>query len=108
MNRLARCISRSLGTAAATVFALGSTTMVLPGTAMAQDEALELGVIDLVARDRDELLAAANGRTVKVGGEPWVLELEGAEVRVIEMTPLTRLFNFLASPDIAEIGRAHV
>jgi membrane-bound serine protease (ClpP class) len=30
-----------------------------------------------------------------------VLRLVGAEVRVIEMRPLTRLFNFLASPDVA-------
>jgi membrane-bound serine protease (ClpP class) len=69
--------------------------------AVAQDEALELGVIDLVARDRDDLFAQLEGREVVVAGEPRVLHLADAEVRVIEMRLLTRLFNFLASPDIA-------
>jgi membrane-bound serine protease (ClpP class) len=38
---------------------------------------------------------------VKVDGAPWVLEVVGAEERPIEMDLLTRLFNFLASPDVA-------
>ena len=69
--------------------------------AIAQDEALELGVIDLVARDRADLLAKIDGRTVEIGDESRVLAVAGAQVRVIEMTALTRLFNFLASPDVA-------
>jgi membrane-bound serine protease (ClpP class) len=69
--------------------------------AIAQDEALELGVVDLVAADRGELLRALDGREVLVAGEARTLQLEGAEVRAIEMTPVTRLFNFLASPDVA-------
>jgi membrane-bound serine protease (ClpP class) len=69
--------------------------------AIAQDEALELGVVDLIASDRAELLEKVDGREVVVDGETVTLEVAGAEVRVIEMTALTRLFNFLASPDIA-------
>jgi membrane-bound serine protease (ClpP class) len=69
--------------------------------AIAQDEALEIGVIDLVARDREDLFAQLEGREVVVAGEPRVLRLADAEIRVIEMRPLTRLFNFLASPDVA-------
>jgi membrane-bound serine protease (ClpP class) len=42
-----------------------------------------------------------DGREVLVAGEARTLQLEGAEVRAIEMTPVTRLFNFLASPDVA-------
>jgi membrane-bound serine protease (ClpP class) len=69
--------------------------------AIAQDEALKLGVIDLVAEDRADLLEQIDGMEIAVGGESVVLDLSGAEIRVIEMTGLTRFFNFLASPDVA-------
>jgi len=68
--------------------------------AVAQDEALELGVIDLIAEDRSDLLAKIDGMTVRVGGIEQKLDLANAEVRMIEMPPLTRLFNYLASPDM--------
>jgi membrane-bound serine protease (ClpP class) len=69
--------------------------------AIAQDEALELGVIDLVAADRADLLEQIDGMEIEVEGEQVTLDLDGAEVRVIEMTGMTKFFNFLASPDIA-------
>jgi len=69
--------------------------------AIAQDEALELGVIDLVAPDRETLLREIEGREVELAGRPVKLELAGAELRQIEMTPLTKLFDKLASPDVA-------
>jgi membrane-bound serine protease (ClpP class) len=69
--------------------------------AIAQDEALELGVIDLVADDRADLFAKIDGMTVDLNGEQRTLDVANAEVREIEMATLTRLFNFLASPDVA-------
>jgi len=69
--------------------------------AITQDEALELGVIDLVAANRAALLEDIEGREVIVDGEPLTLVVAGAAVREIEMTTLQGLFNFLASPDIA-------
>jgi membrane-bound serine protease (ClpP class) len=71
--------------------------------AITQDEALELGVIDLVAPNRTALLEDVDGREVMVDGEPVVLAVAGAPVKMIEMTTLQRLFNFLASPDIAVV-----
>jgi membrane-bound serine protease (ClpP class) len=71
--------------------------------AIAQDEALRLGVIDLVAADRETLLREVEGREVSVAGRPVRLELAGAEVREIEMTLLERLFDTLASPDVAAL-----
>jgi membrane-bound serine protease (ClpP class) len=71
--------------------------------AIPQDEALELGVIDLVADDRADLFAAIDGRKVDLNGEVRTLAVANAEVREIEMQTLTRLFNFLASPDVAMI-----
>jgi membrane-bound serine protease (ClpP class) len=69
--------------------------------AVTQDEALELGVIDLVAADTNELLRVADGRKVEIAGEERTLALAGAEQRRIEMTPLMRLFNTLADPNVA-------
>ena len=69
--------------------------------AITQDKALELHVIDLVAADRADLLRQIEGREVTIQGEARTLKVAGAEIRSIEMTPLTRFFNFLASPDVA-------
>ena len=69
--------------------------------AIPQDEALELGVIDLVASNREDLLAQLEGRKVVVGGEERVLAVSGAAIHEIEMSTVTRIFNVLASPDIA-------
>jgi len=69
--------------------------------AITQDEALEINVIDVVASDRADLFAQLEGWEVEVDGEPMVLHLQGVEIREVEMRPLTRLFNFLASPDVA-------
>jgi len=70
--------------------------------AIPQDEALKLGVIDLVAPDRADLLQQINGMEVDLGeGKTVVLDTEGVDVRPIEMTRTTRFFNFLARPEVA-------
>ncbi len=71
--------------------------------AVTGDEALELGVIDLVAEDRGALFSAIEGREVAVAGETRTLELVGASVRPLAMTLLQRIFNFLADPNVAVI-----
>ena len=71
--------------------------------AIHQDEALEIGVIDLVARNQDDLLRKIDGWEVEIGGETRALETSDVEIRIIEMDTMTRLFNFLASPDLAVI-----
>ena len=69
--------------------------------AIAQDEALEIGVIDVVADNRADLLRQIDGWEVEVSGEPRTIVTAGAEIRTLEMDSMTRLFNFLASPDVA-------
>jgi membrane-bound serine protease (ClpP class) len=69
--------------------------------AISQDEALKLGVIDLVAADRADLLEQVDGMEIVVAGKSVIMDVSGAEIRVIEMTRMTRFFNFLASPDVA-------
>jgi len=69
--------------------------------AITQDKALELGVIDLVATDRADLLRQIEGREIALGSETRKLVVAGAEIRMLAMTPITRFFDFLASPDVA-------
>jgi membrane-bound serine protease (ClpP class) len=69
--------------------------------AITAEEALELHVIDVMAQDRDDLFLKLEGRKLDVEGESRTLSLKDAEVREIQMTWMTRLFDFLASPDIA-------
>ncbi|MBW2243182.1 MAG: nodulation protein NfeD [Deltaproteobacteria bacterium] len=69
--------------------------------AITADRAVELNVVDLVADDRADLLEQLEGREVKIGGEIQRLAFAGAVVQDIEMQLLTRIFNVLASPDVA-------
>ncbi len=71
--------------------------------AITQSEALELGVIDVVADDVDALLEKLDGFEVEVAGEKRKLALAGAERRQMEMDTLQKLFNTLADPNVAFI-----
>lgn len=68
------------------------------------EEALELGVVDAVARDPAALLAALDGRSVTVGGSERVLGAPPADEIVLEPLPMTSgegLLALLAQPTIA-------
>ena len=71
--------------------------------AVGETEALELGVIDVVAKDREDLFAQIEGREVDVAGEPTVLALSGARVTPVEMSLVQKVFDFLADPNVALI-----
>ena len=71
--------------------------------AVGADEALEIGVIDLIAPDREALLADINGREVEVASGTVTLNLEEARVHLLEMSLLQDIFNFLADPNVAVI-----
>ena len=63
--------------------------------------ALDLGVIDLIASDLDELLDKADGRQVKVGERSLTLATRGAPRVVIDADWRTRALGFIANPNIA-------
>jgi membrane-bound serine protease (ClpP class) len=69
--------------------------------AVAEGEALEKRVIDLVAGSREELLAAADGRRVELAGEEHVLRVAGGRLRELPMSWANRLLDVLATPDVA-------
>ena len=65
------------------------------------EEALQLKVIDLVARDRAELLERLDGRVVETDQGPQRLVLVGAAQHEIEMSLLTRILNVVVDPNVA-------
>lgn len=69
--------------------------------AVSETKALELGVIDLIAPNRTELLASIEGRVVRINGKERKLALAGLPARNLEMTLAQVIFNFLADPNVA-------
>ena len=79
------------------------TETVRDGRSASASEALELGVIDVVATTVDELLTAVDGRTIEVGltGREVRLDTVGAIVEDQQMGVLRQIQGFLADPNIA-------
>jgi membrane-bound serine protease (ClpP class) len=68
---------------------------------IAEREALKLNVIDIVAKDIDDLLKQAEGRKVEIDGRPYTLSLKDAKVVRHEMNLKQRVINVIADPNIA-------
>ena len=65
-------------------------------------EALEGGLIDLVAEDEEELLRELHGREItRFSGERQQIETEGQEVTLLEMTLRQRILSTIADPNMA-------
>jgi membrane-bound serine protease (ClpP class) len=69
--------------------------------AITESDALKKNVIDIVAKDIDDLLKQADGRKVDLDGIPHVLALKGAKVNRHEMSLKQKVLNTLADPNIA-------
>jgi membrane-bound serine protease (ClpP class) len=65
------------------------------------EEALELGVADLLAPDLGRLLAELDGRTLAAAGGGVVVRTAGAGVHTVEMNLFERMLAFLADPNFA-------
>jgi membrane-bound serine protease (ClpP class) len=66
-----------------------------------EKEALKKNVIDIVAKDIDDLLRQAEGRKVEVDGRQETLSLKGARVERFEMGLKQKIINTLSDPNIA-------
>jgi membrane-bound serine protease (ClpP class) len=66
-------------------------------------EALEEGVVDLVASNLDDLLAQIDGRPVTILGERRHLETTTVEVIAVEPDWRTRLLAIITNPNVAYI-----
>jgi membrane-bound serine protease (ClpP class) len=67
-------------------------------------EAVELGVVDFIAEDLNDLLAQSDGRTVEVAsGRDVVIDVDSAEVVFNDPNFFERFLDLLADPNIAVI-----
>lgn len=67
------------------------------------DEALELGVVDVVAESSAALLEEIDGRTVEIRGDEVTLETAEAPVVEFEMSPFEDFLMVISDPNIAVI-----
>jgi membrane-bound serine protease (ClpP class) len=64
------------------------------------EEAVRLGIADLVADDLDQLVADLDGRTLEAAAGAVPVDTSGAGVHTIEMNIFERFLSFLADPNI--------
>ncbi|GAC1671189.1 MAG: nodulation protein NfeD [Candidatus Limnocylindrales bacterium] len=64
-------------------------------------EAVALGATDGIAATISDVIAAATGRTVQVGGRDVVLALSGAPIQEATTNPLGGVLRLLADPNVA-------
>lgn len=65
------------------------------------EEALDLGVIDIIADDVPDLLRQLDGRTATVGETTVTLRVADARIRELPMNPLEEFLQILTNPNIA-------
>ena len=85
---------------AATEWAIAAVQDAAAATAT---QALEIGVIDLIAGDLDDLLLQLEGRTVELPAGPTVLHLADARIIQQDMSFVQRALNLLVDPSLATI-----
>lgn len=69
--------------------------------AYSSSEALEIGIIDFIATDLDDLLAQVHGRIAQTPAGPVVVNTEGIRVREIKQSLLERFLAILADPNLS-------
>jgi len=67
------------------------------------NQALELGVIDLVADDIDDLLQQIDGREIETIAGPKTMATKHIKLERIEPTPIEKFLSFIANPNVAVI-----
>jgi len=65
------------------------------------DEALNLGVIDFIADDLDDLLRQLDGFVVNLNGREITLSTGDARLSFVEATTIEEILNIIANPTIA-------
>ena len=68
--------------------------------AASASEALEVGLVDYLARDVDDLLAKLDGHTVEMNGNELVLNTRNARLVPVATTPVEDVLGLLTNPNI--------
>ncbi|HVB03045.1 MAG TPA: nodulation protein NfeD [Chitinophagaceae bacterium] len=66
-------------------------------------EALQLHVIDLIAKDTRDLLRQIDGKTVQLNSGPLTLDTRNARIVAIDMKPSEKFLYALSDPNIAYV-----
>ncbi len=74
---------------------------VVESESLAAEEALEKGVIDLMAGDLGELLRKLDGRVVRFAGKEMRLETDGVRVVPVPVSLRQRVLRVLSDPNVA-------
>ena len=69
--------------------------------AYSASEALNRDIIDLVAKDLEQLLSTVDGQSVNLLGDPYVIETAGIELRTVDKTVLERFLAIISNPNVA-------
>ena len=73
---------------------------VLKSTAYSAEEALELGVIDLIAPDMNSMIDQLDGRTVTTASGQLTMAAQGASLVQLDRTFMELILSILASPNV--------
>ena len=78
-------------------------TAVRQAASLSSEQALEQGVVDLMARDIDDLLVQIDGRVVEVNNKQVTLDTAGSEIQTFEPDWRNKLLSVITNPNVAYI-----
>ena len=76
---------------------------VFEAVSYSSSEAIELGIVNLVAEDVVDLVRLTEGRRVMVAGSEQVLETAGAAIERVDPTPVQRFLRWISNPHLVFI-----
>ncbi|MEW5827800.1 MAG: nodulation protein NfeD [Chloroflexota bacterium] len=91
-----RALTESRGEAATRL----AEATILEAKAASASEALEVGLVDFIAADLDDLLAQLDGYQVQMADGPRTLRTANARVEAIEATFIEQLLAMLTNPNV--------
>jgi membrane-bound serine protease (ClpP class) len=77
--------------------------MVRDSISLSAEKALAGHLIDLIARDRSDLLLQLEGRSISRNGRDFVLRLKGADMVTSGMGAIERVLNAISNPNVAYV-----
>lgn len=80
-----------------------ATKAVLKSESITAEEALKLGVIDIVATDVNQLFTQIDNRKVNLPAGEWVMKTRNAQIREKDMGLRLRILSVISNPNIAYI-----
>ena len=74
---------------------------VAKSASITSEEAIEKGVVEIIADSDEDLLSQLDGRTVTINEKEIILRTKDAKIESVAMDARQRFFNVLANPNIA-------